>query len=197
MAPEQAEGRSVDARADVFAFGAVLYEMLSGQRAFQGSSPLSIMAAVLHDQPTPLSQVCAGIPPAPRRHRHALPREGSRPSGTRPQWSCAPRSRSSARRSRRPSSLRTGRVTRPVIAALVVVAAAGSRCGHLARRSARRACDGRARSALPQIEALVAGDQPDAAYRLLAQVQAIIPDDPQLARLTNDVMDPISARDDA
>ena len=64
MSPEQAEGRYVDARSDVFSFGAVLYEMLSGHRAFEGHSTLSIMAAVLHHQPTPLAQVRAGVPPA-------------------------------------------------------------------------------------------------------------------------------------
>ena len=63
MAPEQADGQSVDVRADVFAFGAVLYRTALRQRAFQGGSQLSIMAAVLHDQPASLLDVCAGIPP--------------------------------------------------------------------------------------------------------------------------------------
>ena len=78
MSPEQAEGRYVDARSDVFAFGAVLYEMLSGRRAFEGHSALSIMAAVLHHQPTPLVEVRPGIPPALDAIVTALSREGSR-----------------------------------------------------------------------------------------------------------------------
>ena len=47
MAPEQIEGRPADARTDIFAFGAVLYEMLSGRRAFEGTSTASLMAAIL------------------------------------------------------------------------------------------------------------------------------------------------------
>jgi len=54
MSPEQAEGRTADARSDVFSFGALLYEMLSGRRAFGGESAAAAMAAVLRDQPEPL-----------------------------------------------------------------------------------------------------------------------------------------------
>ena len=53
MAPEQAEGRPLDARADVFSFGAVLYEMVSGSRAFRGTSLAEILSAVLRDDPRP------------------------------------------------------------------------------------------------------------------------------------------------
>jgi serine/threonine protein kinase len=55
MAPEQVEGREVDTRADIFAFGCVLYEMLSGQRAFDGKSVSSVMAAILEREPAPLA----------------------------------------------------------------------------------------------------------------------------------------------
>ena len=51
MAPEQAQGRPVDKRADIWAFGAVLFEMLSGDRPFQGSSSADVLAAVLHHEP--------------------------------------------------------------------------------------------------------------------------------------------------
>jgi pentatricopeptide repeat protein len=54
MAPEQAEGKALDERSDVFSFGAVLYEMLSGQRAFCGDSAAQVMSAVLRDEPRPL-----------------------------------------------------------------------------------------------------------------------------------------------
>jgi Tol biopolymer transport system component len=53
MSPEQAEGKPVDARTDIFAFGAVLYEMLSGIRAFSGDSRQAILAAVMRDDPPP------------------------------------------------------------------------------------------------------------------------------------------------
>jgi eukaryotic-like serine/threonine-protein kinase len=51
MSPEQAEGKPVDARSDIFSFGAVLYEMLSGRRAFAGGSMASVLSAILRDDP--------------------------------------------------------------------------------------------------------------------------------------------------
>jgi serine/threonine-protein kinase len=54
MSPEQAQGQPVDARSDVFSFGAVLYEALSGRRAFTGDTTLAILTAVVHDMPPPL-----------------------------------------------------------------------------------------------------------------------------------------------
>jgi tetratricopeptide (TPR) repeat protein/predicted Ser/Thr protein kinase len=54
MSPEQAQGQIVDERSDVFSFGAVLYEMLSGQHAFQGNSAASVLSGVLRDDPAPL-----------------------------------------------------------------------------------------------------------------------------------------------
>jgi Tol biopolymer transport system component len=55
MSPEQADGKTVDARSDIFSFGAILYEMLSGQRAFPGDSKMSTLAAVINSEPKPLS----------------------------------------------------------------------------------------------------------------------------------------------
>ncbi len=63
MSPEQAEGKKVDARSDIFAFGAVLYEMVTGQRAFQGDSVVATLAAILHQEPKPLRQIAPGSPP--------------------------------------------------------------------------------------------------------------------------------------
>ena len=51
MSPEQAQGKSVDARSDVFSLGAVLYELISGQRAFRGDTSAEVMSAVLRDKP--------------------------------------------------------------------------------------------------------------------------------------------------
>jgi Tol biopolymer transport system component/tRNA A-37 threonylcarbamoyl transferase component Bud32 len=62
MSPEQADGHTVDARSDIFSFGAVLYEMVTGKRAFTGDSKLSTLASVLHSDPVPPSQLGPAIP---------------------------------------------------------------------------------------------------------------------------------------
>jgi Tol biopolymer transport system component len=62
MSPEQAEGHSVDARSDIFSFGCVLYEMLTGQRLFRGSSPALIVSAILRDEPPEPCALRADIP---------------------------------------------------------------------------------------------------------------------------------------
>jgi len=54
MSPEQAEGKKVDARSDIFSFGSLLYEMLTGRRAFRRDSPALTLAAILHLEPPPL-----------------------------------------------------------------------------------------------------------------------------------------------
>jgi serine/threonine-protein kinase len=60
MSPEQAEGKHVDARSDIFSFGAVLYELFSGRKAFQGTSNLAILNAVVNEEPISIE----GIPKA-------------------------------------------------------------------------------------------------------------------------------------
>ena len=54
MSPEQAEGRSVDPRADIFSFGVMLYELATGQRPFTGGTPISVITSILRDEPAPL-----------------------------------------------------------------------------------------------------------------------------------------------
>jgi len=61
MSPEQAEGKPADERSDIFSFGVVLYEMLSGRRAFTGDSTVSILGAVLKEEPPPLKEVPAEL----------------------------------------------------------------------------------------------------------------------------------------
>ena len=62
MAPEQWEAKEADARSDIFGFGAVVYELVTGKRAFDGKSRASIIAAVMHTDPTPASQVDPVVP---------------------------------------------------------------------------------------------------------------------------------------
>ncbi len=62
MSPEQAEGLKVDARSDIFSFGAVLYEMVTGRRAFEGESRVSTLSAVLRDEPKPIREIAPEVP---------------------------------------------------------------------------------------------------------------------------------------
>ena len=63
MSPEQAQAKAVDPRSDVFSFGLVLYEMLTGQKAFSGDSALATLSAILRDEPKPINQLVEGVPP--------------------------------------------------------------------------------------------------------------------------------------
>ena len=67
MAPEQIEAREVDARTDIFAFGCVLYELITGHRAFDGKTSSSVMAAVLATKPRPIEELVPLTPPALER----------------------------------------------------------------------------------------------------------------------------------
>src|SRR5262245_28476849 len=63
MAPEQIEGGEADARSDIWSFGCVLYEMITGARAFEGSTPASLVAAILERSPAPVPPSVAALPP--------------------------------------------------------------------------------------------------------------------------------------
>ncbi len=62
MSPEQADARPVDARSDIFTFGVVLYEMLTGRKAFAAGSTVSTLSAILRDDPKPVGQIVEGVP---------------------------------------------------------------------------------------------------------------------------------------
>jgi len=73
MSPEQVRGKPADARSDLFSFGAILYEMLSGKRAFHGDSAAETMSAILKEEPPELTETNRSVPPALERIvRHCL-----------------------------------------------------------------------------------------------------------------------------
>ena len=67
MSPEQAEGRKLDARTDIFSFGVVLYEMLTGHKAFAGDTRVSTMSAILKEEPKPIGSIPADLEKIVRR----------------------------------------------------------------------------------------------------------------------------------
>jgi serine/threonine protein kinase len=94
MSPEQAEGKPLDVRSDIFSFGAVLYELLSGRRAFGGTSTVAVLSAVLRDEPQPLH-----APVALERIVRRVPAEVTKCSDFSRPANCVPRLRK-RRRSR-------------------------------------------------------------------------------------------------
>ena len=67
MSPEQVEGKETDARSDIFSFGAVLYEMVTGKKAFDGTSAASVLAAVMKDEPKTAPELIGPLEPVLRR----------------------------------------------------------------------------------------------------------------------------------
>ena len=62
MSPEQAEGKKMDVRSDIFSFGSVLYEMVTGRRAFHGDSRLSTLSAIFKEDPRSVSSLTPEVP---------------------------------------------------------------------------------------------------------------------------------------
>ncbi len=77
MSPEQVRGQAADARSDIFSFGAILYEMISGKRAFHGETSADTMSAILKEETPELSETARNVPAGSGTNRSALPGEES------------------------------------------------------------------------------------------------------------------------
>ena len=87
MAPEQVRGHAADARSDIFAFGVVLYKMLTGRRAFQKATSAETMSAILNEDPPPVSHTVENLPPSLQRIvSRCLEKKPSSAFSMRPIW---------------------------------------------------------------------------------------------------------------
>jgi len=182
MSPEQAEGKPVDARSDLFALGALLYEMLGGRRPFSGDSTLSTLASILKSSPDPLRHVRRDVP-------EHLERVVSRCLEKNP----AARYASAAEVRRELMAFQTARRSRNGVRA-TKVAAAGLILviGSLAVRayfSAARVTWVE-KTAVPQIARLLAEDRPFAALKLYREAERTNPASRALVAFTEAVHAP-------
>jgi predicted esterase len=189
MSPEQAEGKPVDARGDVFAMGIVLYEMLAGRRPFEGESDLSVIAAVLRDTPPPLTMTRRDVPPALERIVAKCLEKSPRaryPSARElhgellaAQTALAP-----------PARGRRAYVYAAVALGVAIVAVTiGVRI--LIRES--RAQWAR-NELLPQIARALDREDTDVAFQLMIEAEKYIPDDAELRRLRPRVTVPVTVK---
>ena len=146
MSPEQVRGKPADARSDIFSFGAILYEMLSGRRAFHGDSAADTMSAILKEDPPDLSVTNQTIPPALERIvRHCLEKNPEQRFHSAHDLAFDLDSLSSVSATAQPGAAaigrRSGKVRRIGIAALLALLAlaAGYALGHRKPADARSA----------------------------------------------------------
>ena len=184
MSPEQAQGRPIGDRSDIFSFGAVLYEMLAGRKPFAGDSSIVTVARILSETPPPIRSSRSDVPPALEALVTAcLEKTPARRPGAR---EVADRLKTMRER------LTAGRldvralVRRPAVvsatAAIAVVAIALGWWWWTANARVRWART----VAIPEIRRLTERDDMDGAYRLAMQARSVLPDDQQLAQLLNE-----------
>jgi len=188
MSPEQAEGKSIDARSDVFSFGSVLYEMLTGRRAFEGQSGAALLSAVMRDDPKLLSEVKRDVPPEVRRIvTHSLRKDPAvrYASGTELAHelkNCRellfPESGAMLSPARIVREVQRPRVLVPLLLTVIIL---GSGATWLVKRyrDARWARE----VAVPEISRLADQGRFGEAYALSVKAEKSIPDDPVLAHL--------------
>ena len=188
MSPEQAEGKSVDIRSDVFSFGSVLYEMLAGRRAFNAESVAGLLSAVIRDEPTPLDELKKDVPAELRRivarclRKTTTDRYPSALELSQDLKKCRdllfPESGATLSAARIVSQMRRPRVLVPLLVVVILLATGATWLVKRSRdeRWARNV-------ALPEAHRLASEGKMDAAYALAVRAEKFIPDDPMLAKL--------------
>jgi eukaryotic-like serine/threonine-protein kinase len=197
MSPEQAEEKPIDARSDIFSFGSVLYEMLTGSRAFQGESSAAQLAAVMRDDPKPLNEFRRDVSPEVRRivsrclKKNPAARYASGTELAHDLKSCRdllfPESGASLSPARIAREVQRPRI---LVSLLLLVVLLGVGVGWLVKRSgdARWARE----VAVREISQLYDQGKFGAAFSLATKAEKAIPGDPELAKLWPLISYPLS-----
>ena len=181
MAPEQVEGKEADARTDIFAFGTIVHEMLTGQKAFAGDSKARLMAAILKDTPKPVSSTLPAVPPAIDK---AISRCLEKNPALRFESVDEVRRLFQLNREHRPRSLA---VPRRALAAGIVLAVLGASAWGVRQYLSISRARWVETEALPQITELVNQSRMLAAIDLLRKAEEYDPASPAVLRMKDDL----------
>jgi serine/threonine protein kinase len=196
MSPEQVQGRPVDARTDVFSFGVLLYEILSGRRPFAGDSHLDTATAILRDDPEPLEQLRRDVPSELRailtRSLAKQPEERFA-SGQELHAALLALKRRFDTPTVGVASILRRRPGFLAVAVLILVVI-GAGLAWLIHRYSR--VSWARNKALPEIENLYNSGDRDGAMRLLYEVSEIIPDDPLVLQYVTSIAIPMTLDSD-
>ena len=195
MSPEQVHGRPVDARSDVFSFGVLLYEMLSGKRPFAGESHLDTATAILRDDPAPLDELRRDVPSGLQvilgRCLEKAPEKRFASGHELHDALLALKQQLEAPATGLGSLLRRPAIVGALVLLLVLI---GAGAAWLLHRNSR--VSWARNQALPEIERLFSDGDQDGAMRLLYEASEIIPDDPYLVQYVQNIGVPVSLDSD-
>jgi dienelactone hydrolase len=184
MSPEQVEGRGADARSDVFSFGAMLYEMLTARRPFEGATELSLLSSILKEAPPPVRSLRPEVDP---RLEAVVARCLAKDPAERYTSAQALLPELESCLARDGASHRAGLLGRPGwLAATGLLLATVAALGAWAWQRASRERWAR-REALPEIQRLSEADDAIRAFRLAEQVRPVLASDPAFQKVWLDV----------
>jgi eukaryotic-like serine/threonine-protein kinase len=196
MSPEQARGEPLDPRTDLFSFGAVLYEMSTGRRPFEGETSAVIFDSIMHKTPRPISQLNPKVPSElDRIVRKALEKDRSK------RYASALELRGELDRVRQQRIVESSAVVpisqvvrKPsvILGAVALLAVAGLIAGLAYRRYERLRWV--REEALPEIQKLATEEKGASAYVLARQAESYAPDDRAVKKLTMQIMWPLTFR---